>query len=327
MKLSLVGCSCFTSLILLAALPNCTHKQPFKKAALHLHAPSEKTVPVASAHKPPVTVWIHGTKLLISATYHSVFAGKPGLKHACLLPRNNYLHTIARTLSTQDPEQFPFEHFYIFGWSGKLCARERQDVARTLHTRLQEISTQYEQVYREKPIIRIIGHSHGASVALNLANIEEKTIDIDELILLACPVQECIYSCVRNPMFKKIFSLYSTLDIAQIIAPQITRYTAVESDPMWNRLRFPPISKREFPPQENLVQTKVKINKHALTHGEFMSKKFLTTFAHVRKQMATWLAEQRDASTSYTHLLHLHFPKGAVRRALANAYSVQLRTA
>ena len=39
--------------------------------------------------------------------------------------------------------------------------------------------------------------------------------------MMACPVQAKTMECIKDPMFKRIYSLYSSLDFVQILAPQM----------------------------------------------------------------------------------------------------------
>ena len=106
------------------------------------------------AQKPMVTIWIHGTMpslIVPKFAKHSFFH----LEHG-LVPINQYhhkdqLYKIAHTLISACPEQFSFDHYYTFGWSGKLSFTERKKAAalrRVTHERfLQYATTLFEEMY------------------------------------------------------------------------------------------------------------------------------------------------------------------------------------
>lgn len=122
--------------------------------------------------------------------FHSV----PGLKHISEVDPQYRLRRHMEILTINNPDTYPREHAYIFGWSGKLSFTEREKEARNLYHALQNISIKYKNTYNTQPIIRIIAHSHGGNVALNLAKIHKQenafALYVDELILLGCPVQK-----------------------------------------------------------------------------------------------------------------------------------------
>ena len=172
-------------------------------------------------------------------------------------------------------------HFYLFGWSGKLSYQEREDTARILYNEIKALIAEYKKQYGTTPALRLITHSHGGNVALNLAKIKEAgdtEFVIDELILLACPVQIKTAPLIKDKLFKKIYSLYSTRDLIQILDPQEVYNNLKEK-------RFPLFSQRRFPDQANLRQIIVKRKKRAISHVEFMLEKFLTTLPTILDEL------------------------------------------
>lgn len=219
------------------------------------------------AANPPINIWIHGTLLIRQRLFVEAFGSTPGLKKAVNIEEQFFTHKIAHILHAKDPVNFPLDTFYAFGWSGKLSNQERLNAAQTLYVELTKIIEEYIAHYGTYPVIRLLTHSHGGNVALNLAFIQEKfnkNLHIDSLVLLACPVQKNTMPCTRNVMFKHIYSLYSSLDMVQIIAPQSCN----------ERL---PFSGRVFPAALNIVQAKVRMNGHAILHTEFTSARFIKT--------------------------------------------------
>lgn len=226
---------------------------------------------------PTITIWIHGTKGTVNHipldTLKHFFNCKQGLHPARSLCECHHHRQIADILTTTDPLRFPAEHFYLFGWSGKLSYQEREETARILYTEIKELSARYKKEYGVTPTIRLITHSHGGNVALNLAYVKnpaDTEFAIDELILLACPVQAKTAPCIKDPLFKKIYSLYSTRDFIQILDPQEVIHNIREK-------RLPLFSQRRFAEQPNLRQIVVKRKKRAISHIEFMLEKFLVT--------------------------------------------------
>lgn len=236
---------------------------------------------------PTITIWIHGTKATVNHipldALKRFFDCKQGLHPAHTLCKCHHHRQMAEILIAHDPVRFPAEHFYLFGWSGKLSYQEREDTAKILYNEIKALIARYKKEYWTTPKIRIITHSHGGNVALNLAKIKEVTdieFIIEELILLACPVQVKTVPYIKDPVFKKIYSLYSTRDFIQILDPQEIINNMREK-------RFPLFSQRTFPDQPNLRQIVVKRKKRAISHAEFILEKFLTTLPTILNELDT----------------------------------------
>lgn len=224
--------------------------------------------PVTTQHCDYITVYIHGTKLAPRALVRRIFHIPDGLVPAASFENQHHLRSMADTLAATDPVRFSDEYMFLFGWSGALRFEEREQAAQDLYKQLLPVIKSYKQKYGASPKLRIITHSHGGNVALNLAKIkDDPQFIVDELILLACPVQEATAGLIRDPMFKEVFVLYSSLDLTQIIDPQ-GLYTHDDNRPMW--------SQRRFPKQDNIIQVKLKLNGHALFHADFIRLKFMS---------------------------------------------------
>jgi len=110
-------------------------------------------------------------------------------------------------------------HYYTFGWSGIMSARQRYLEAVNLYQALgQEIENFRAQGI--EPKIRLVAYSHGGNVALNtgLAKRNNKTrfdFNADELILLGVPIQNETDYLVNEPFFKKVYHIYSRSDHVQ----------------------------------------------------------------------------------------------------------------
>ena len=276
--------------ITLFALPGCNGKRIVKKKVT--------LTPVHHAHNftadqsPPssITVWIHGTRLLRRPLFHEFFESRPCLKRADLLDERYHLRQIADTLTTSAPHLFSPETFYLLGWSGRLSAIEREEAAAVLYTQLQEIINDYQKKYGFKPTIRIIAHSHGGNIALNLVKIEKPAgLIIDELILLAVPVQANTKNFIGDAMFKKVYVLYSSLDLAQVIAPQVVYKTSkTKKGHVRAELKIPPLSERRFPAYDNVTQVKIKLDGRAPLHGELGSPRFLVLLTQIMQEIDAW---------------------------------------
>lgn len=106
--------------------------------------------------------------------------------------------------------------YYTFGWSGLLSVGTRRKAAEQLYDELLAVVKNYEI----KPIIRIIGYSHGGNVGLYLSEIEftkKQNLYVDELILIGTPIQKDTDYLVNSPMFGHIYNIYSTGDLVQTV--------------------------------------------------------------------------------------------------------------
>ena len=137
--------------------------------------------------------------------------------------------------------------YYTYGWSALLSKKLwKQEADRFYHTLCKEIETYRKQGL--EPKIRIIGYSHGGTMAANLALTQKKPghkapITIDELILIGMPVAQEVAECLKNPLFKKIYHIYSygdrvqSFDIFSLNALPFKRtFTHCAKNPLNNKL-------------------------------------------------------------------------------------------
>ena len=286
-----------TSLLL---LPACTHQSHIKKKDLHINFPiTENSITKTQYSHPPITIFIHGTHLIRRTIFHSVFNNQTSLLPASNLDPQQSLYKRLFTLSHSDPERFPMETAYVFGWSGKLSSYERESAAKQLHEDLLLLINSYQKQYNAYPIMNIVAHSHGCNIALNLAKFDSASdtkIIIESLVLLACPVQEETMDYITNSMFNRIYAMYSSLDMVQILAPQVIRQTFfdAEGNKIIKKYRLPRLSSRQFPPHEHLLQTKIKVNGHAIFHTEFTSLNFFEILPFIITKLDRWYMEEHD---------------------------------
>lgn len=300
---------------LMLGLSGCLHLPPYRMARkkLFMHPPA-KPIPVnTSASEHTITVWIHGTRLATAPLTTSYVYSHPGLHPMNTLKPCYHLRQLADALCQADPIQYPRDNFYIFGWSGKLNAAKRREAARNLYESLSNLITSYKVKFGVMPKIRLVTHSHGGNVALCLPEVKDSAdtqFTIDQLILLACPVQEKTMHAVHKPLFNKIYALYSSLDMLQILAPQFFyRLEYVRDKRNRSAVKVPLFSSRRFHPDPKLAQIKIKINGHAVFHTFFTTTLFASMLPRVISDIDAWQKEKQqypleDATTR--RLLSIH---------------------
>lgn len=292
----------FVAILLLS--PGCIHRKQIDRQKLHIAPPiiEQQTNPLPEP--PPITIWVHGTLIFYRPTYHDVFDNKSLLVPAQSLPEDNHFRILAQTITKSDPHNFPLEEFYIFGWSGKLQDQERILAAKVLYDEITTLTKKYLEKYGCSPKIRIIAHSHGGNVALNMAAIKQPahSFQIKSLILLACPVQDKTMHLISTPMFQRVYSLYSSLDIIQIIAPQFQRIRAKNGRRKKKYAVFP-FSARVFPTYSHLTQTKIKINDLPISHTRFSTSQFVTILPPILHKLDSWHTESLITNKISKHKL------------------------
>jgi len=278
-------------------LPHCANRHRIIKKEIKVYRPAKETpVLLKNGTPPPITIWIHGTRLLKNTPYITEFDCCTQLKLAAELKPTCPLYTIARAVHVGNPDRFAWDSFYVFGWPGALNATRRCQAGKKLYAQLMQIVEEHRAIYKTEPTIRIITHSHGGNLALCMANSEEiHSIAVDELIMLACPVQYETCDAIKSPLFIQVYNIYSPLDFIQIVAPQFNRKKINgNSAHTWI-----PISARCFEEHPKIVQTKVKINGRALFHEDFIRPNFLQSLSEVLDTMATMKNEPGYATKEH----------------------------
>lgn len=238
---------------------------------------------------PWVTVWVHGTRFLTRPFFKKFFHVDQGLNKATKLGADYHHREIADTLSELNEELFCLDRFYLFGWSGNLSFKARHLAAQQLHDALTLLVADFEHEHNVTPRLRLVTHSHGGNVALNLATVTSKgsKLSIDELVVMACPVQERTKHLVDNSLFKRIYSLYSKGDIIQILDPQ-GWYSGEHKQEFTKRKWF---SERCFPFHPKLKQALITYNGRGIMHAEFLLCERLCGFVqHFPKVLAALAA-------------------------------------
>lgn len=261
-----------------------------------------------------VTIWIHGTmiprvpQVVRESHFHRNFG---------IAPINDYINnttatthipwslvTIANTLHNSAPSIFVLQDYYVFGWSAKPSFAERRNAANHLYTDLITLKNEYISCYGDAPFIRIISHSHGGNVVLNLASVckDDKDFYIDEIILLACPVQEKTATFIKAPCFKKIYAFYSDADLIQIIDPQGLYKENSNIETIF--------SKRIFEGLDNCYQAQIQINKKSLGHMDFISAHFLCHLYELCNQTEKFYNSVISNQQNYKKTINICIKKG-----------------
>lgn len=231
---------------------------------------------VLSPH-PHITIWIHGTRQFFSRYFfQKYFFCPPGLHLASSLDSNLHIKEIAYLLHEVDPMRFDLEWFYIYGWSGRLSYQARYEAACTLYKLILTVREEYRKKYGHWPVIRLITHSHGGNVALNLAKVEDHpAFCIDELILLACPVQDQTKALTAHYCFKRIISLYSKWDTLQVGDPQGLHFRWGREPEFCTEKPSSWFCGRIFPCHPHIAQAAIMINNGYLSHVGFLRNQFI----------------------------------------------------
>jgi hypothetical protein len=144
--------------------------------------------------------------------------------------------------------------YYTYGWSGivgwKIRYNGTKQFYKDLSEKIQELNTQ--GIF---PKIRIIGFCHGGSLGLNLALIRKNEnpdfiFDVDELITIGMPINRTMNLPLHDPMFKKVYNIYSHNDIIQ-------RLDLLAPGGLFSRRMFTPQKKKKLP--QKLKQIRIKI--------------------------------------------------------------------
>ena len=223
----------------------------------------------------PVTIFVHGTKTsLISRLVHQT--DYPiGIHAAKDIQTKSVMTRISYQLHQADPCDFPLDSFYYYTWPGKL----------TFDSRLRAAEQLYSVIRFHKGPITLITHSHGCNVVLNLAYCAQKNHDtsfaIDRLILLAPPVQEVTKPYVHSPIFKRVYTFYSSADLMQVGDPQALYWESYAFTQPYTHI--PLLSRRTFDPAPHIIQTRILLDWQSPGHLNFLLKRFISRMPELIK--------------------------------------------
>jgi len=119
-------------------------------------------------------------------------------------------------------------------------------------------------------------------------------------------VQEKTMHLISTPMFQRVYSLYSSFDIIQVLAPQFKcpcAYKPYKPHHLTYRYKLLPFSSRIFPTYSHLTQAKIKINDFPISHTRFSSKKFVDLLPTILQKLDTWHDESLANNTLCKHKL------------------------
>jgi hypothetical protein len=221
-----------------------------------------------------ITVYVPGSSIIPTWFSRATHLRIPGMQHIKAYPPSFNGRNVAEQLVKLCPLKYNFEHYYYFGWSGIICFKEREKAAADLMRELLRIKALYIKKNGVQPKFRIITHSHGGNVLLNVAKLCKffSSFEIEEAIILACPVQEETKHLVKSPVFKKVYALYSNYDIVQIIDPQ-GLYSNAKSSKLF--------SEATFPESNNLFQACIQLDGSNLKHMDFYLPKFMNNLPKI----------------------------------------------
>jgi hypothetical protein len=204
----------------------------------------ESTKQTALEKEPWVTIFIHGTmcveKLLTIETlltllrrsiensryqrllhalrqkpysYTAQAAQLPGLRPINIThtPSNSaelFTHLYKVVQERYFPDEITVE-WLTFGWSGAMNHLERLWESQNLIDALTDYLEQKRKIFPNLKV-RLVTYSHGSNIALNIAHLNPGNLQIDQLIMLGTPVFAENEICIYSPIFKEIFSIYSS---------------------------------------------------------------------------------------------------------------------
>lgn len=295
------------TLLLIALLPGCLGNK------VHLKS---KKIPIAVQKKSPhqreihtLTIWVHGSSFLGIQYLHKCTPGlhcAKTIEETGVVPTNGHLHKLAKAFCHSDPERFSLDRFFFYGWSGKVNFASRREEAVPMYHALKQEREKYYKKHGVMPRLRLMCHSHGGNLALNIAHAAHHDQDfcVDELILFACPVQRATSPLVHHRVFRRIYSIYSNSDIVQVLDPQgFYPYGQTKLFKEKNAKR-PLFSERHFPANEKLMQTSIRIRGKTVGHSDFIFAKFYKHIPQIIDELDAWI--ETDYSPHAHYHLHLN---------------------
>lgn len=213
-----------------------------------------------------VTIYVHGTTTAVGLKFLGKFCkdvsfGAPGIHHVNCLPDNALLHQDIELLQQRDPIRFCSEHFYTFGWSGKLNFAARAHDGKILYKELIKLLEHYKTKYGYYPHVRLMTFSHGGNVALNMVKhlpfCRNEHIHL-ELLLIACPVQKTTEHLIEHAEIDQVYVISSSRDLLQVVDYYYHDDHGYFPDRFFHTKK------------SNCTQVKVEINNRGLGHIDLM---------------------------------------------------------
>lgn len=148
----------------------------------------------------------------------------------------------------------PKNYYYTYGWSGLLSKNQRYSDSLQFYRELQQEVKKFRARGIE-PKIRMLGYSHGGKIILNLAEVQkkeavDKSLHIDEVLFLGMPIQCSDVEEINNPIFKKIYNIFSGGD-------RIQKLDFFSAGQFFSDRRFKAKRQQELP--SKLIQVEIKV--------------------------------------------------------------------
>lgn len=110
-------------------------------------------------------------------------------------------------------------YYYTFGWSGLLSRSARYNDARDFLFEL-ENEVAHFRAQGIQPKVRLFGYSHGGTIVIKLGMVKQKeqlqpNFIIDEAFLFGTPIQFDTDNYINDPLFKKVYNIFSRGDRVQ----------------------------------------------------------------------------------------------------------------
>lgn len=163
-------------------------------------------------------------------------------------------------------------HYYTYGWSGLMSPTRRFKDAIDLYKGIEKERNAFI-AQGITPKVRVIGYSHGGNVVLNLGAVRQreavdKNLVIDEAILLGTPIQSETDYLVNDPIFKRVYHIYSSAD-------RVQKLDFFSYERFFSRRTFK--ERRDFVLPDKLIQIQIKMTRNNKGVG-MRRKKFKNSF-------------------------------------------------
>lgn len=198
-----------------------------------------------------------------------------------------------------NPDKNINNHYYTFGWSGLMSEKQRYLEGLNLYKSIELEITKFRLMGIE-PKVRIIAYSHGGNVALNVAQARKTeklpdTFDVQELVLLGVPIQNETDFLVNEPIFKKIYHIYSRGD-------RIQKLDFFSFKRFFSRRVFK--KRKGFQLPDKLIQIQLKCTRTVKFKRKNKKKMKLLTYKLKNKGVVSGKSRNlfRDASPGHTEL-------------------------
>ena len=213
-----------------------------------------------------ITILVHGTGAGYKVKLgRSIRYCPEGLTHVQPGIDIGSYYIVKQKALCEDTVRFDADHFYVFGWSGKLGFDIRKKAGKRLAEQLAELLNLYKAKYTVCPHVRIITYSHGGNVALQMAEFADllpKELST-ELVMFGSPIQASTERFINNNCFKKVYNVFSQNDVLQRIDPQ-NLYAPIKDESSF-------FSRRTIAmPSSVCKQAKITIQGRGLGHLDMM---------------------------------------------------------